>query len=1343
MKYANEIPHLAVYKQQVRLPIVNTRTPNIGNVLFLNGKDRNLIDNIWSNRLLGRNNKYLNYYYDSIYRGKVYKVYRENLKQYRRDEYKAFKKKYISMHCYEHLDMLADKNVIVDLWKYNEIFFNSTKSMPKTRKVQAYLDWIFKLINDEKYNSYKGRCVLINFDDWFKNNKNIITLFDNPITIFYLAMYKYYESFKNLGDINFIIYNKSLILRLNPSECDETSYTVFKRMIVKFSNKLEILNDPKKLDDINKKEDIAIELTKTILKSYNITGEDGEENPEITKLINDVLDSKEIGNKKETEEELLSDTELSREIYAKIHEQQEKKTVAMTARDKKLREEMRQLKIANMTVSDCIEGVKKEHIIPKRDIANKVSTINNSMTTTSFNNFDKTYNEKLYKQDIVNMFADLENKSLPVFIRDVQVTPNSDKLNLKETWSFQLEDSNRVRHNVKFDMPVIIEDSILYLNGNKFKLVKQQFPKPIFKSGPDTVQIVSDYNKVFVRRSGEKLTEQIEKFKKLINMEPKIHCELGRCIDNNKDYITSIEFDELAKNYISITVEGTKYIFDQKIIRQEIKDKGLTFNKDSLPVSISNGKVIQFNPDKQDIINIIINNMSENLRTKFNNISAGKKFAFSTATIMGKKTPLVLLVSYYIGLSDTLNRSGIKHYFSTKRPEDEEGKKVIKFKNMYLVYDVDPIENTFLLNAFYNVPTENFDYEEFDTKDIYLDLFENIYGIRGVGLAFNNYLNFMIDSTARDILEKLDLPNNFPDVLLYANKLLADNQYTDENDLNAYRARGNELIISHLYKKLADAYAKMENSNYLGKKQKLTLPKDAVIKAITTSVNIEPYSCLNPITDMEKNRAITKKGPSGQNLEQSYTMAARGYDKSMIGNMTLSTSPDGNCGVVRQLTLEPNIINARGFFADKSNELDDLKDANLFGPSELTTPLGASRDDSIRISMQMKQAKHTVPIENSSPVLISNGSECIVPYHVTNEFSIIAEDDGEVVEVNDNLGLTVVKYKNAKHKAIDTKPRVVKNSSGGFLLTNKLQCNLKVGQKIKKDDILAQDEKFFTDDLFGVRMNIGTLEKVAIHSSQATFEDDAMVTNKVCDDMISYVDMQKVVKIGKNANVSHIVKVGDKVEVGDSLIEFEESFDEDSLNAFLFSVGEELQEEIKTLGKKGVKSKYIGVIEDIQIYTDLPLEELSPSLAKIVKGRYDEASKRIKMLNKYDKDHSIYKCGLLLTEPTSEIDTTESFGKIKGEECVDSVLIYFTIKYRDRLAKGDKITMFGPMKGIVGYIIPKGYEPYTLGKPEEEVSSFLSQNAVIARQTPSILTTLFGNKVLVGLKDQLEEIYNS
>jgi hypothetical protein len=71
----------------------------------------------------------------------------------------------------------------------------------------------------------------------------------------------------------------------------------------------------------------------------------------------------------------------------------------------------------------------------------------------------------------------------------------------------------------------------------------------------------------------------------------------------------------------------------------------------------------------------------------------------------------------------------------------------------------------------------------------------------------------------------------------------------------------------------------------------------------------------------------------------------------MLGLICMSTSPDSNVGVVRELTLEPNIKSARGYIEIKNDKLSELKDVNLFSGAELLTPGGAVSDDAIRTAM--------------------------------------------------------------------------------------------------------------------------------------------------------------------------------------------------------------------------------------------------------------------------------------------------------------------------------------------------------------------------------------------------------
>ena len=64
------------------------------------------------------------------------------------------------------------------------------------------------------------------------------------------------------------------------------------------------------------------------------------------------------------------------------------------------------------------------------------------------------------------------------------------------------------------------------------------------------------------------------------------------------------------------------------------------------------------------------------------------------------------------------------------------------------------------------------------------------------------------------------------------------------------------------------------------------------------------------------------------------------------------------------------------------------------------------------------------------------------------------------------------------------------------------------------------------------------------------------------------------------------------------------------------------------------------------------------------------------------------------------------------------------------------------IKTVIGEIIPEGYEPYSEFRPDEEISSMIASNSILARMTPSIMLVCLGNKCLIELKRKLKEMYD-
>lgn len=379
-----------------------------------------------------------------------------------------------------------------------------------------------------------------------------------------------------------------------------------------------------------------------------------------------------------------------------------------------------------------------------------------------------------------------------------------------------------------------------------------------------------------------------------------------------------------------------------------------------------------------------------------------------------------------------------------------------------------------------------------------------------------------------------------------------------------------------------------------------------------------------------------------------------------------------------------------------------------------------------------------MPVADAVPSIVSNGFDEAVQFHLSDDFVINAEEDGEVIDINEEIGFVVVKYKSGKTKAIPLKPEIVKNSGAGFYLSNQLtSVHRKVGEKFKKDEPLAYHDKYFTySKMNGLRFNIGPLCKVAFCSSYNTYEDAGICTQKLADRMKSSIVYLESGKFKKNNNILSMVKVGDHVNIGDALIKFDVSVEENELAKYLSKLNEDNAALLEEESKSEIKTMHAGKVIAIKVYTLLAPEALSPSLGAIVQQYFDAANAKKEYLNQYDSTNSTMKAGYLLTDSAEPIKNR--YNSIKGNKGID-VLIEIYIEHEDVMGVGDKVALFSANKQIISELVPTGFEPYSEFRPDEEISVITSPGTVARRMTSSCLTIAAAGKVMVELKRKLRE----
>jgi hypothetical protein len=215
------------------------------------------------------------------------------------------------------------------------------------------------------------------------------------------------------------------------------------------------------------------------------------------------------------------------------------------------------------------------------------------------------------------------------------------------------------------------------------------------------------------------------------------------------------------------------------------------------------------------------------------------------------------------------------------------------------------------------------------------------------------FYEFLIDPVTKEICEDLMLPSVADELLIHAIKLLADNKHVSKADDRSYRLRSIEQISAVLYSLVTSQYRDHVTS---GGKKPMTLQQDILLKRIMdqkkSGLNKDEYSTLNPVVEVARMHSISAKGVRGSSSDRAYDEEKRSYDESSVGKIAMSTSPDVNVGVSRDIVTEPTLTNARGH-RQQVDDPETLKDVNLFSPVELLTPGCIRHDDGIRSAINL------------------------------------------------------------------------------------------------------------------------------------------------------------------------------------------------------------------------------------------------------------------------------------------------------------------------------------------------------------------------------------------------------
>ena len=1072
----------------------------------------------------------------------------------------------------------------------------------------------------------------------------------------------------------------------------------------------------------------------------------------------DVVDEEEEEIIDDTVDEIEKDEELKTAYIKSITDKRRgSKSAASLKRDEMLRERQMKLKMNGKTIGELVADIPEPPVIPEVKISTD-TTDNEELKTVKFYNFENTYINECYDRDMARALTCFNDKGINVNVTDIKVEDTSTEMVYQDTYTVEFEDENRKRHSIKVNIPKLVDDKFLIINGKKRVIEKQLVGLPVIKTGPDEVQIVTNYNKLWISRIGTRFNPNMERFKKVVTEKDKqpenttIRVYKGDNSIINQPYLTCLEYDELASKFNKIIINDCTFVFSVDMLKDELGDKYQDATLDKIMIGYRGKQKTPIvyntkNPDHQDMVSLIVQESMPDYYDEFKHLSSGRKYVHNNMTIMEKEVPVIFIVSFFEGLTSVVQKfnamDGSNQVEFVDSKNNQDNYMYIQFSDGYLKYPMNNLEACVLFNGFTELILKDFTFADMDDRDTYIEIFERLLGSGYYAGGFINYYDFMIDYKTLDILKLLHYPEDIVSLIIYASNLLADSSFSIDTDPKLYRLRDVEIIPAILYKEMTKAYSRYRKTANNANPVKISVDPDCVIKTLNKLPTVDSYSTLSPIVEVKQFGVTSMKGHMGMNKDRAYSEEKRNYHDNMVGIIGISTDISGNCGKERHLVVEPNVVNAYGMLDVRGREnVQEMDATKLMTTEEMTYPMGVAHDDPNRTAMTSKQSCHAIPVMEQCPCLITNGFDSTIQYRTSNDFSYVAKQDGTVIDKDEDTNIMIIQYKDGSVHAVDLDEKTVQNGGGGFYLQNKLDTTFKKGDKFKKDAILAFDRHYYKDTgVLGNKLTYGTLVKSACLSNMATYEDSTWSTYRVSRAMSTDITMKEIsVVIGKNSNIDFVVKKGDRVHNGDDLIRFDTAYSDAEMNELLGAIRADLQEDIVNLGKTKYTTKHDGIVAEIRVYPAVEREEMSESLRKFVDNVQSHEKKRRRFMDKYDNNkNSVYRKGIYFTDSVETMQV-DQYGKIGGVDVHDGVLVEIFVKYHDEISDGDKFAHMSANKATNGYMIPRGFEPYSLLRPFEEIDIPLAPSAILQRGTPSIITVMTGYKVLIELKRSCFEI---
>lgn len=359
---------------------------------------------------------------------------------------------------------------------------------------------------------------------------------------------------------------------------------------------------------------------------------------------------------------------------------------------------------------------------------------------------------------------------------------------------------------------------------------------------------------------------------------------------------------------------------------------------------------------------------------------------------------------------------------------------------------------------------------------------------------------------------------------------------------------------------------------------------------------------------------------------------------------------------------------------------------------------------------------------------VRTGYERTIAQYAGRDYSGVAEQDGVVESIDENLKICKVKYKDGTTDIFSYGTKYTDHES--VEIAQQFKLIVKKGQKLKKGDIVYYNEHFFYEDPKDnqVDFSVGLKANVALIEMDVDLEDASEISQRLAAKLSINPANQRVVSLPRSALIHMCKSVGDEVNASDPLVIFEEGTEgENSASELFTKASDETLALMSEINRKTPNAKFAGKIVKIEAYYGGPISEMNATLQPIVRKAAAEQNKLHKAAEGTERQNDF---------PPSE--PLPKYSKFKGVDFDEStVMLIFYIEETNKAVLGDKIVFCNQLKNTISNI--SSHPRYT--EDGKEVDAVFSCESVLRRIVVSPILMGVSSQIMERVEQNALELY--